>query len=121
MWRETTNRAKYEELSAADKARYEEEKGQIRKINLSKRSNNSAKDNKESGETFFKRKPSAYTLFCKEFRANVVDEAGNRLPLGETTKRLASMWKSCDAKTKAKFEKLALEEKERVNRNRMLL
>lgn len=50
-----------------------------------------------------KRSPSAYMLFCAAHRQEIVDEDGNKLSLGETTKRLAKMWNECQEKTKQEF------------------
>lgn len=87
-----TERKPYEELASKDKARYESEK--LKAVSGSK---SSPKNQKK------KRGPSAYMLFCAEHRPSIVDENGNKLPLGETTKRLAKMWKECTDDTRAKF------------------
>lgn len=112
LWRETADRSKYEDLAAEDKLRCEQ--------------NNSAFDDPLSPNTRTpkqtqsvqqkraKRTPSAYMLFCKEFRSTIVDADENKLPLGETTKRLAVLWKSCDTATRERFAQLALEGKEQV-------
>jgi hypothetical protein len=42
----------------------------------------------------------------------MLDQYGQKLPLGETTKRLASLWKECDEDARAKFQRQAAEEKE---------
>ena len=51
-----------------------------------------------------KRGPSAYMLFCADHRKQIVDEEGKTLPLGETTKRLAAMWKDCDDDTRSRYQ-----------------
>lgn len=111
LWKGTTDRTKYEELAEKDKARYEREKGGTDKV--PPKANGAAKTVSSIQQIASppKRAPSAYMLFCKEFRASVVDDDGNKLPLGETTKRLASMWKSCDSETRTKFEQMARDEK----------
>lgn len=43
-----------------------------------------------------------------------MDDVGNKLPLGETTKQLATMWKSSDSGTREKYEELARQEKEKA-------
>ena len=111
LWKETTDRTKYEELAAEDRARYEREKISG---NPAPASNGAAPAKKSGEKSSSRRSPSAYMLFCKEFRESIVNEDGNRLPLGETTKRLASMWRSSDIETRKKFEKLALDEKEKA-------
>jgi hypothetical protein len=60
------------------------------------------------------RAPSAYMLFCREYRPTMLDQDGQKLPLGETTKRLASLWKECDDDARAKFQQQATEEKEQL-------
>ena len=113
MWRDTTDRSKFDQLSALDKARYEQEKGCAgNKSTKRKASPKRARSKKATQKSPSKRTPSAYMLFCKEFRASIVDDKGQKLPLGETTKRLASMWKSCDDETRKRFETLAQEEKQ---------
>lgn len=132
LWRETSDRSQYERLAAEDKERYEREMGRagpvaekatgasepntVGKLVSTKTQKSPRKAKKENSvkkqKTPTKRTPSAYMLFCKEFRASLVDEDGNKLPLGEGSKRLASMWKSCDTATRERFEQLALEEKQ---------
>eukprot|EP00977_Amphora_coffeiformis_P018720 scaffold6655_cov169-Amphora_coffeaeformis.AAC.37 len=125
LWKETADRTKYEKLAAEDKARYEREKvngesppasngSAPPKKMISESAPKRAPSKKSSPKSAPKRAPSAYMLFCKEFRESIVDEDGNRLPLGETTKRLAAKWQSCDNETRKKFERMALDEKEKV-------
>jgi DNA topoisomerase-1 len=113
LWRETNDKSKYEQMAAVEKTRYEEAKGGLTKtVNTSKKGTGTKHSKKK--DKIPPRPPSAYLLFCKEFRPSVLDDDGNKLPLGETTKRLASMWKSSDSKIREKFEQLALEEREKV-------
>ena len=44
----------------------------------------------------------------------MLDQDGQKLSLGETTKRLASLWKECDEDARAKFHRQAAEEKEQL-------
>ena len=111
LWRETSDRSKYERLAADDKTRYEKEKDATRSLPKASRNVNSGLAKKEGKKNKLKRPLSAYMLFCREHRAQVMGEEGEKLPLGETTKRLASMWKSCDSKTKERFEEMARKEK----------
>jgi topoisomerase IA-like protein len=117
LWSETTDRTKYEELAAADRQRYEKEtksyrmregavNGQPKPSGAGKRMTKSQSSKAPSRTP---RAPSAYMLFCREYRPTVVG-----LPLGQTTKRLATMWKECDAETRAHFEQLASNEKKKV-------
>lgn len=116
LWRETSDRSKYEELAEKDKARYEKEKAGVGRSTKTTGpgSRNGRKASPVKQKSPAKRPPSAYMLFCKEFRASLTDENGEKLSLGEGSKRLASMWKSCDTSTREKFENLALEEKEKM-------
>jgi hypothetical protein len=50
-------------------------------------------------------------LFCAEHRAEIVDENDNKLPPGETTKRLAKMWNECSDDVRAKFTAEAAKQK----------
>jgi hypothetical protein len=59
-----------------------------------------------------KRVPSGYMLFCSDYRRTIVDADGNKLPFGETTKRLAELWRECDPVIKAKYYALSEDEKE---------
>lgn len=91
MWKEASpdERKVFEEMASEDKARFEE---QIEHT-----------QSKENMSTKGKRGPSAYMLFCAENRNTIVDENGNKLPMIETTKRLAKIWNECDDVTKSAF------------------
>jgi topoisomerase IA-like protein len=110
LWRETTDRSKYEDLAAGDEIRCEEEDSEI--TDSPSPNTRTPKQTRPGQQKRAKRSPSAYMLFCKEFRPTIVDADGNKLPLGETTKRLAVLWKSCDTATRERFDQLALEGKE---------
>ena len=58
-----------------------------------------------------KRAPSAYMLFCSEYRKTIVDASGAPLPFGNTTRRLAELWKDCDPAIRANFDAQAAEAK----------
>lgn len=135
LWAETTDRSKYEDLAAADKLRYEEEKESVGSNQpvtyvssleppVTKEST-SASTSPRNGATLSKstatavtgsnqRAPSAYMLFCREVHPTIVDQFGNKLPLGDTTKRLAALWKDCDDDTRAKFQNMAEEVKRKL-------
>ena len=138
LWTETSDRDEYNAQAEADKARYEAEmeeyrqgkwspseegkplieskiKGVPRRVRVVNGSTKSKRKAKSSTKTQSpKRAPSAYMIFCRETRHEIVDENGEKLPLGETTKRLAQMWKECDAETRSKFDAMAVEEKEKL-------
>ena len=44
----------------------------------------------------------------------MVDDSGEKLPFGETTKRLAAKWRECNVETLARFQQLAAEEKDKA-------
>ena len=50
-------------------------------------------------------------LFCAAHRNDIVDENGQKLSLGQTTKRLAQMWHDCDSETREKFQAEAEKQK----------
>lgn len=136
MWTETTDREEFIAQAEDDKKRYEAEMEEYRKgtwfpdkdiaeieskvkgvqklrvVNGSTKSKRKTKPSTKKKTT--KRAPSAYMIFCRETRHEVVDEKGDKLPLGETTKRLAQMWKECDPDTRSKFDAMALEEKAKM-------
>lgn len=138
MWADTTDREEYTAMAEADKARYEAEMVEVREgtwsptteatgavdskvkgerkrlrvVNGNKKSTRKAKTSTKKKTT--KRAPSAYMIFCRETRGEIVDENGEKLPLGETTKRLAKLWKEIDIGSRAKFHAMAAEEKEKL-------
>lgn len=105
-------RKPYEKLAANDKERYEMEKLEGAPVKQqAKMKNGTSPTKKKKTATKKKRGPSAYMLFCAEHRGGIVDEKGNKLPLGETTKRLAKMWGECDEKDRERFTAEALKQK----------
>jgi len=128
MWAETAEnekeRKKYQDMADADKRRYEEELMQSGKVNGKSPTQTSKVPKKQTAtkkQTTTKkqsatkksstRAPSAYMLFCSEKRKTIVDDQGEKLSFGETTKRLAQMWKECDEETRTRFQNQAAEEK----------
>lgn len=118
LWSETHDRSKYDALSAADAIRYKES---MLHLNNDHRSSTITKKLKASIENPSKltketlppkRVPSGYMLFCSDYRRTIVDADGNKLPFGETTKRLAELWRECDPVIKAKYYALSEDEKE---------
>ena len=101
-----SDRKPYDELAAKDKARYEDEKLKVTSGSTKQQATKNKNKKKKK-----KRGPSAYMLFCAEHRASIVDEDGNKLPLGETTKRLAKMWKECSDDTRSRFMEEAEKQK----------
>jgi len=136
LWAETTDRSEYEAMAEGDKARFEKEKleydQEYATSAASAKISNGASASKVKGvngrrtaakktakklsikKTKAKRAPSAYMIFCRETRNEIVDHEGNKMPLGETTKQLAQRWKNCDTETREKFVVIAAEEKEKL-------
>ena len=126
MWAETEDRTEYTALAEADKAVYQEEMAEYRSngaVDKSspparkiQRSPSESKGTQPSGNKTAtgKRAPSAYIIFCRETRSEIVGEDGQTLPLGETTKRLADRWNNMDPSSKAKWIERANEEKEKL-------
>ena len=127
LWAETADdhedRKKYQELAAADKKRYEQEillytNGEVngmavpKKVVDSKKAAGREKPASKKATPNKTRAPSAYMLFCSENRKTLVDNDGQKLPFGETTKRLAQMWKECDEDTRRRFEDQAARQKQ---------
>jgi hypothetical protein len=114
QWADITpeERKKFDVMAAADKVRYEDEKigGSSARSAGAKKGRAVSKTAKTV--TTKKRGPSAYMLFCAEHRESIVDEDGNKLPLGQTTKRLAQMWKECEDDARARFDAEAAKQKE---------
>ena len=121
LWSETgtEERKTYNEQAAADKIRYENEMtslggGTIKKSSSAGKTTRKKATKSTASPSGKKRGPSAYMLFCAEHRTSIVDENGDRLPLGETTKRLAQMWRECDEEGRARFVTEAERQKELV-------
>jgi hypothetical protein len=125
MWRELepTDREEYEELAAADNFRYENERMNgaeignaktsiLRKLTTKKKKKQSTQAKKTGVKT--QRAPSAYMLFCAANRSKIVDEEGKKLPLGETTKRLAELWRNADDQVRSEFEARSAKRKEEL-------
>lgn len=115
LWKETSaeDRSSFEHMSSEDKERYQREKGDTPTIEVPKPPSKKATRStmKKAPSQPIKRAPSAYMLFCAANRNRIVDEEGNKLPLGETTKRLAKMWHECDESTKGDFMEQAEKQK----------
>lgn len=102
LWAATSekDRKTYEKMALDDKARYA---GELQNSGHGKASRTKKSKAAPLKVTKKKRGPSAYMLFCAAHRNSILDDDGKKLPLGETTKRLARMWKECDEKTKQEF------------------
>uniref|UniRef100_A0A9R8MR31 High mobility group protein B2 n=1 Tax=Equus caballus TaxID=9796 RepID=A0A9R8MR31_HORSE len=90
-------KGKFEDMAKADKARYEREmktyippKGETKK--------------KFKDPNAPKRPPSAFFLFCSEYRPKIKGEHPG-LSIGDVAKKLGEMWNNTAAKLKEKYEK----------------
>ena len=111
-WAATSDRTEYELLAVADKTRYEEEICRYDDRNGVKQASNGSTMPSFSKKSLPKstKAPSAYMMFCRQYRPTLVDDKGDKLSFGEATKRLAAMWRECDEETKAWFQIIAVDE-----------
>ncbi|XP_046892356.1 high mobility group-T protein-like isoform X1 [Hypomesus transpacificus] len=110
-WRPLTpkEKGKFEDMAKLDKVRYEKEmknyippKGQKKK--------------RFKDPNAPKRPPSAFFIFCADFRPKVKIETPG-LSIGDTAKRLGDMWNSSTAEEKQPYEKKAAKLKEKYDKD----
>ncbi|XP_067102328.1 high mobility group-T protein-like isoform X1 [Osmerus mordax] len=110
-WRPLTpkEKGKFEDMAKLDKVRYEKEmknyippKGQKKK--------------RFKDPNAPKRPPSAFFIFCADFRPKVKIETPG-LSIGDTAKRLGDMWNSSSAEEKQPYEKKAAKLKEKYDKD----
>ncbi|XP_062329258.1 high mobility group-T protein-like [Osmerus eperlanus] len=110
-WRPLTpkEKGKFEDMAKLDKVRYEKEmknyippKGQKKK--------------RFKDPNAPKRPPSAFFIFCADFRPKVKIETPG-LSIGDTAKRLGDMWNSSSAEDKQPYEKKAAKLKEKYDKD----
>ncbi|KAL0210935.1 hypothetical protein P9112_009233 [Eukaryota sp. TZLM1-RC] len=108
-WKTTTSeeREPYERLAAEDKQRYQKEKEEFGPIEPRKRGSRAVVEPKA------KRAPSAYNLFLKEKRAQVVEENPD-MPNKDVMTEVGRMWKEASAEEKAEYNQKAKEAKENM-------
>ncbi|XP_019944059.1 high mobility group protein B1b [Paralichthys olivaceus] len=102
-------KGKFEDMAKLDKVRYEREmtsyippKGQKKK--------------RFKDPNAPKRPPSAFFLFCADFRPKVkIDTPG--LTIGDTAKRLGEMWNGSSPENKQPYEKKAAKLKEKYDKD----
>ncbi|XP_062242174.1 high mobility group-T protein-like [Platichthys flesus] len=101
-------KGKFEDMAKLDKVRYEREmtsyippKGQKKK--------------RFKDPNAPKRPPSAFFLFCADFRPKVKIETPG-LTIGDTAKRLGEMWNGSSAENKQPYEKKAAKLKEKYDK-----
>lgn len=102
-------KGKFEDMAKQDKLRYEREmktyvppKGQKKK--------------RYKDPNAPKRPPSAFFLFCADFRPKVKGETPG-LSIGDTAKKLGEMWNGSSAEEKQPYEKKAAKLKEKYDKD----
>jgi len=102
-------KGKFEEMAKMDKVRYEKEmknyippKGQKKK--------------RFKDPNAPKRPPSAFFIFCADFRPKVKNDSPG-LSIGDTAKKLGEMWNSSSAEEKQPYEKKAAKLKEKYDKD----
>jgi phage host-nuclease inhibitor protein Gam len=121
LWSEVSDadRAMYEEQATADKLRYQTEKmlgspvdSLSPVVHKGRSEGTTTRPKKVVSAKSTGRGPSAYMLFCAEYRHTMVDQNGIKLSFGDTTKRLAQMWRECGEEERARFAAEAERQKE---------
>ncbi|XP_071767921.1 high mobility group protein B1a [Centroberyx gerrardi] len=102
-------KGKFEDLAKQDKARYEREMK-----NYIPPKGDKKKRFKDPNAP--KRPPSAFFIFCAEFRPKVKGESPG-LSIGDVAKKLGEMWNSTAAEDKQPFEKKAAKLKEKYEKD----
>ncbi|KAL6472432.1 hypothetical protein MHYP_G00186200 [Metynnis hypsauchen] len=102
-------KGKFEEMARLDKARYEREmknyvppKGEKKK--------------RFKDPNAPKRPPSAFFIFCSEYRPKVKEETPG-LSIGDVAKKLGEMWNKTSAEEKQPYEKKAAKLKEKYEKD----
>jgi|EP01047_Picozoa_sp_COSAG01_P041620 hypothetical protein len=127
QWRELTEDARqpYIAQAAADKRRYEQElqtwkeqhPEQVTAMAAQAKVTRKAKRTKKGKAEGPKRGTSAYLYFCSAVRAET-KAANPDLKMTELSKILGQKWKSLDASEKSKYEKMAVQDKARYEREK---
>ncbi|XP_077360620.1 high mobility group protein B1-like isoform X2 [Festucalex cinctus] len=102
-------KGKFEDLAKQDKARYEQEM-----MNYVPARGGKKKKFKDPNAP--KRPPSAFFIFCSEYRPKVKGESPG-LTIGDVAKKLGQMWNGTSAENKQPFEKKAAKLKERYEKD----
>ncbi|CAI9534182.1 unnamed protein product, partial [Staurois parvus] len=102
-------KGKFEDMAKADKVRYEKEmKSYIPPKGESKK--------KFKDPNAPKRPPSAFFLFCSEFRPKIKGEHPG-LTIGDVAKKLGEMWNNTPSEDKLPYEKKAAKLKEKYGKD----
>ncbi|KAM6907316.1 high mobility group protein B1a [Xenentodon cancila] len=99
-------KGKFEDMARQDKARYEREMMSYVPAKGGK------KKKKYKDPNAPKRPPSAFFIFCSEFRPKVKGESPG-LSIGDVAKKLGEMWNSTSSEDKQPYEKKAAKLKEK--------
>lgn len=84
-----------------------------REKELRKKERDEKRKEREAKKAMPTRARSAYMFYCAENRKAVVDSSKEKLSNAEVMKQLGAKWKALSARGKAKYEKLAKEDKVR--------
>jgi len=106
-----TEKGKFEDMAKQDKVRYEREMRNYVPPRGMKKSKKRFKDPNAP-----KRPPSAFFIFCADFRQKVKSESPG-LSIGDTAKKLGEMWNSSAAEEKQPYEKKAAKLKEKYDKD----
>jgi len=109
MWQAEKKRAPYEKQAAADKARYEKEMAGYVPPPATE-----ADKKKKKDPSAPKRPRSAYLYYCEAERAAVLKKHPD-YKITDVSKELGPAWQKLSAKAKAKYEKLAAQDKQRYD------
>ncbi|XP_068456498.1 high mobility group protein B1-like [Clinocottus analis] len=110
-WKPMTlkEKGKFEDLAKQDKVRYEREM-------MSYVPPRGSKKKKFKDPNAPKRPPSAFFIFCAEYRPKVKGETPG-LTIGDVAKRLGEMWNGTASEDKQPFEKKAAKLKEKYEKD----
>merc|ERR1719153_1886805 len=102
-------KGKFEDMAKQDKVRYEKEMKSYVPVKGQK-----GKRFKDPNAP--KRPPSAFFLFCADFRAKIKSEFPG-LSIGDTAKKLGAMWNNLTPDAKQPYEKKASKLKEKYDKD----
>ncbi|CAN9510046.1 unnamed protein product [Ophioblennius macclurei] len=103
-------KAKFEEMARLDKLRYEREM----KSYIPPKGSKKTKKKKDPNAP--KRPPSAFFVFCSEFRPKVKEDNPG-ISIGDIAKKLGEHWSTLGAKEKAPYEAKAAKLKEKYTKD----
>jgi len=114
LWKETTDKEKYEKLAQEGKVRYKKEYEAYKETKSSSSEEEEApkKKKKKKDPNAPKGKLSGYMIFSRDIRADIKEEFPNAT-FGETGKHIGEKWRDLSESEKKKYSKLAEIDKER--------